>query len=122
MTTRFSKKKLAEAQEKKARSGIVGGLLSRKHQKMGDAPSGVPVVTPCSAHSLAKRPPSPTSSLEVIVSLEGGVRRKSVSKSFWDNPDAAVLKEREALSVDDLNPLMVKSSSDVMSSHIQKLL
>ena len=121
MTTRFSKKKLAEAQEKKARSGIVGGLLSRKHQKMGDAPSRVPVVTPCSAHSLAKRPSSPTSSLEVIVSLEGGVRRKSVSKYFWDNLDAAVLKAREALSVDDLNPLMVKSSSDVMSSHIQKL-
>ena len=88
---------------------------------MGDAPSGVPVVTPPSAHSIAKCPPSPTSSLEVIVSSEGGARRKSVSKSFWDDADAVALKVHEALSMDDLNPLMVKSSSDVMSSYIQKL-
>ena len=121
MTTRFSKQKLIEAQEKKARSGTIGGLLSRKRYKMGDAPSGVPVVTPPSAHSPAKHPPSPISSLEVIVSLEGGARRKSVSKYFWDDTDTAALKAHEALSMDDLNPLMVKSSSDVMSSHIQKL-
>ena len=88
---------------------------------MGDAPSEVPVVTSPFAHSAAKRPPSPTSSLEVIVSSEGGARRKSVSKSFWDDVDAVALKAHEALSMDDLNPLMVKSSSDVMSSHIQKL-
>ena len=121
MTTRFSKQKFVEAQEKKATSGIVGGFLSRKRQKVGDAPSGVPVVTPPFAHSPIKRPPSPTLSLEVIVSSEGGARRKSVSKSFWDNTDAVTLKAYEALSMDDLNPLMVKSSSDVMSSHIQKL-
>ena len=121
MTTRFSKQKLVEAQEKKARSGIVGGFLSRKRQKVGDAPSGVPVVTSPSAHSPAKCPSSPTLSLEVIVSLEGGARRKSISKSFWDDVDAAVLKAHGALSMDDLNPLMVKLSSDVMLSHIQKL-
>nr|POE70521.1 hypothetical protein CFP56_22921 [Quercus suber] len=78
--TRFSKQKLAEAQEKKAKSDIVGGLLSRK---------------------------------------QGGARRKFVSKpfppTFWDDTDAAALKVYEALSVDDLNPLMVKLSSDVMS-------
>ena len=88
---------------------------------MGNAPSEVPVVTPPSAHSAAKRPPSSTSSLEVIVSSEGGARRKSVSKSFWDDVNAVALKAHEVLSMDDLNPLMVKSSSDVMSSHIQKL-
>ena len=71
MTTRFSKQKLVKAQEKKARSGIVGGFLSRKRQKMGDAPSVVPVVTPPFAHSPIKRPPSPTLSLEVIISSEG---------------------------------------------------
>ena len=120
MTTRFSKQKLVEAQEKKARSGIVGGFLSRKHQKVGDAPSGVLVVTPPFAHSPVKRPPSPTSSLEVIVSSKGGAGRKFVSKSFWDDIDAVALKAYEALSVDDLNPLMSKSSRDVMSSHIQK--
>ena len=63
MTTRFSKQKLVETQEKKARSGIVGGFLSRKRQKVGDAPSRVPVVTPPFAHSPIKRPPSPTLSL-----------------------------------------------------------
>ena len=31
------------------------------------------------------------------------------------------LKAHEALSVDALSPLMAKSSSEVMSSHIQKL-
>ena len=88
---------------------------------MGNAPSGVLVVTPPSAHSAAKRPPSPTSSIEVIVSTEGCTRRRSISKSFWDDANAVALKAHEALSMDDLNPLMVKSSSDVMSSHIQKL-
>ena len=46
---------------------------------------------------------------------------KSFLPSFWDNVDAAALKAYEVLSVDDLNPLMVKSSSKVMSSHIQRL-
>ena len=59
---------------------------------MGDAPSGVPMVTLPFAHSPIKRPPSPTLSLEVIVSSEGGARRKSVSKSFWDDTDTAALK------------------------------
>ena len=78
-----------------------------------------------SAQSLAKRPPSPTSSLKVIVSLEASARRKSISKpfppTFWDDVDTTTLKAHEALLVGDLNPPMVKSSSDVMSSHIQKL-
>ena len=46
---------------------------------------------------------------------------KSFLPSFWDNVDAAALKAYEVLSVDDLNPLMVKSSSEVMSSQIQRL-
>ena len=88
---------------------------------MGDTPSEVPVVTPPFAHSPVKRPPSPTSSLEVIVSSEGGAGRKSVSKSFQDDANATALKAYGVLSMDYLNPLMVKLSSDVMSSHIQKL-
>ena len=32
------------------------------------------------------------------------------------------LKAHEALFVDDLSPLMAKSSSEMMSSHIQKLM
>ena len=31
MTTRFSKEKLAEVQEKKAKAGLTGGLLTRKY-------------------------------------------------------------------------------------------
>ena len=46
---------------------------------------------------------------------------KSFLPTFWDEPDATALKAHEALSMDDLNPLMVKSSDEVMSSHIQKL-
>ena len=53
MTTRFSKQKLAEAQEKKARGGLISGLLSRKHLKVGDASKDDPVVTLPFAHSSA---------------------------------------------------------------------
>ena len=84
-------------------------------------------MTPPSAHSLAKHPASPTSSLEVITSAreETKKKKKVASKSFlptfWDDIDAVALKAYEALSMDDLSPLMAKSSSEVMSSHIQKL-
>nr|POF19810.1 hypothetical protein CFP56_24806 [Quercus suber] len=102
MTTRFSKQKLAEAQKKKAKGGLVSYLLSKKHSKMGDISKEDPVITPSPTNSPAKRPASPTSSLE-------------------DDVNVATLKAYEALSVDDLSPLMAKSSSKVMSSHIQKL-
>ena len=68
MTTTFSKQKLAEAQEKKAKGGLVSGLISRKRSKVGDLSKENFVVTPPSAHSLAKCPASLTSSLEVIAS------------------------------------------------------
>ena len=121
MTTKFSKQKLAEAQEKKAK----GGLLSRKCTKVVSKDD--PVVTPPFAHSPAKHTASPASSLEVIASTreETKKKKKVASKSllptFWDDVNAAALKAHEALSMDDLSPLMVKSSSEVMSSHIQKL-
>ena len=44
MTTRFSKQKLAKAQDKKAKGGIVSGLLSKKCSKMGDVSKEDPVV------------------------------------------------------------------------------
>nr|POF24448.1 hypothetical protein CFP56_10665 [Quercus suber] len=54
-----------------------------------------------------------------------GRRRKVGGKSFlptlWDNADVAALKAHEAFSMDDLSPLMARSSSEVMSPHIQKL-
>nr|POF21224.1 hypothetical protein CFP56_27003 [Quercus suber] len=46
---------------------------------------------------------------------------KSFLPTFWDDTDVVALKAHDALSVDDLSPLMAKSSSEVMSSHIQKL-
>ena len=66
MTTKFSKQKLAEAQEKKAKGGLVSGLISRKRSKVGDLSKENFVVTPPFAHSPAKCPASLTSSLEVI--------------------------------------------------------
>ena len=125
MTTRFSKKKLVKAQEKKAKGGFVSGLLSKK--KTGDASKKDSVVIPPPAYSLAKRPASPTSSLEMIASGGDEVRKKkkvggrSFIPTFWDDVDATALKACEALSMEDLNPLMAKSSNEVMSSHIQKL-
>ena len=85
------------------------------------------MITPSSAYSLAKRLASPISSLEVIAfAREETKNKKKVGSksflcSFWDDADAAALKAYEALSVDDRSPLMAKSSSEVMSSHIQKL-
>ena len=127
MMTRFSKQKLAKAQEKKAKGGLINGLLSRKCSKVGDVSKDDPIMTPPSIHSPAKRPTSPTSSLKVIASAgeetkkKKKVASKSFLSSFWDDANVATLKAYEALSVDNLSPLMAKLSSEVMSSHIQKL-
>ena len=125
MTTKFSKKTLAEAQEKKAKGGTVNGLFSKK--KVGDVVKKDPIITPSPTHSPTKRLASPTSSLEMISSSGKEIRKKekasgkSFLPTFWDDTNAATLKVHEALSMDDLGPLMVKSSSEVMPSHIHKL-
>ena len=60
----------------------------------------------------------------MIASSEEEIRKKKKSggkyflPTFWDDSDATTLKAHEALSRDDLSPLMVKSSSEVMSSHV----
>ena len=124
MVTRFSKKKLVEAQEKKAKGGLISGLLSKKHSKVGGFSKNDPMVTPYSTHSLAKHLASPTLSLEVIsFAGEETKKKKKVGgklflPSFWDNANAVALKAHEALSVDDLNPLMAMLSSEVMPSQI----
>nr|POE66797.1 hypothetical protein CFP56_70758 [Quercus suber] len=99
MTAWFSKQKLVEAQEKKAKGSSVSGLLCKK--KMGDASRKDYVVIPPPAHSPTKRTASPTSSLKVVASSGE--------------------EAHEVLSVEDLSPLMAKLSNEVMSSHIQKL-
>ena len=68
---------------------------------------------------------SPTSSLEVIASIKEETKKKKVAGkssllTFWDDVNTATLKAHEALSMDDLSPLMAKLSREVMSSHIQK--
>nr|POF19809.1 hypothetical protein CFP56_24805 [Quercus suber] len=114
--------KLVEVQEKKAKGGIVSGLLSKK--KTGDVFKKDHVVTPSLAHSSAKRPASPMLSLKVIASVGEEVRKKkkvggkSFLPTFWDDVDAAALKAHEALSVDDLSPLMVKSSNEVLGESL----
>ena len=125
MTTRFSKQKLDEAQEKKANGGTVSGLLSKK--KTGDVSKKDSVTTIPHAHSPPKRPTSPTLLLEMIASGGEEIRKKkkasgkSFLPTFQDDADTAALKAHEALSVDDLSPLKAKSSSEVMLSYIQKL-
>nr|POF20612.1 hypothetical protein CFP56_74644 [Quercus suber] len=125
MTTRFSQQKLVEAQEIKAKGSSASGLLSKK--KTGDASQKDSAVIPPLAHSPAKCPASPTSSLEVVASGEEEVRKKkkvgdrSFLPTFWDDADTTTLNAHEVLSVEDLSPLMAKSSNEVMSSHIQNL-
>ena len=83
-------------------------------KKASDISKKDPMTTLPLAHSLAKRPTSPTSSLEMIASVGEEIRKKkkaggkSFLPTFWDDADAAALKAHEALSVDDLSPLMVK--------------
>ena len=81
MTTRFSKQKLAEAQEKKAKGGIVNGLLSKKN--MGEVSKKDPVVTHLPVPSLAKCLAFPTLSLEVIASIGEEVGKKVGGNLFF---------------------------------------
>ena len=45
MTTRFSEVKMVEIQEKKAKAGLTGGLLTRKCQRDCEPPKDNPMVT-----------------------------------------------------------------------------
>nr|POF09383.1 hypothetical protein CFP56_42416 [Quercus suber] len=67
MTTRFSKAKLVKAQEKKAKTSLSGGLLSRKHKRENEPSKDDVMVTSLVAKFQVRRPASPTSSLELIV-------------------------------------------------------
>ena len=99
--------------------------MSKK--KTGDVSKKDSVTTIPHAHSPPKRPTSPTLLLEMIAFGGEEIRKKKKASgkpflpTFWDGTDAAALKAHEALSVDDLSLLMAKSSSEVMLSHIQKL-
>nr|POF27439.1 hypothetical protein CFP56_08777 [Quercus suber] len=93
---------------------------STECSKTSDASKEDHVVTLAPAHSPAKGPASPTSSLEVIASSGEEFRKKkkvggkSFLSTFWDDADAIALKAHEVLFVDDLSPLMAKSSSKLL--------
>nr|POE57289.1 hypothetical protein CFP56_35148 [Quercus suber] len=90
---RFSKQKLTKAQEKKAKGGLVSGLLSRKRLK----------VIAFAREETKKK---------------NKVVGKSFLPSFWDDADVAALKAHTMLSMDDLSPLMVKSSSEALGESL----
>ena len=96
MTTRFSKQKLAKAQEKKAKGGLISGLLSKKRSKTSDVSKVDPIITPYPSHSPAKHLTSPTSSLEVISSTGEETKKKkkvggkSFLPTFYDDTNAIV--------------------------------
>lgn len=50
------------------------------------------------------------------------VKDKASKGSFWDDTGVAVLKAHEAISVDDLTPLGVRLSHELMSSHVHKVM
>ena len=126
MMTRFSKTKLTEAQEKKAKGGLSNGFLSRKRQRENELSKDNVVVTSSMAKFQDHRMALPTSSLELIVSFRGDSKAKAMSKvliaSFWEDAGTTMQKAHDAISVEDLEPLMGKPPSDLMSSHIHKLM
>ena len=71
---------------------------------------------------------SPTSSLELIISLRGGgsSKTKATSKvsitSFGKDTRTATQKAHDVISMEDLEPLMGKPSFELMSSHVYKLM
>nr|POE89514.1 hypothetical protein CFP56_50239 [Quercus suber] len=109
MITRFSKVNLAKIQEKKAKVGLTGGLLTRKHQRDSKLPKDDPMVTSPIAKAIPQRTSSPTSSLEPITPFDDASKPKGKDKaskdSFWDDVGSAMLKAHEVILVDNLSPL-----------------
>ena len=81
MTASFSKAKLAKAKEKKAKGGLSGGFLLRKHQRENEPSKDDVVVTSSVAKFQGCHTASPTSSLELIVSLSVALRLKPRARS-----------------------------------------
>nr|POE69869.1 hypothetical protein CFP56_29453 [Quercus suber] len=108
--------------EKKAKGGTVSGLLSKK--KTGDVSKKESVTSVPPSHLPVKRPTSPTSSLEMVAFGGEEIKKKkkasgkSFLPTFWDDADVAALKAHKALFVDDLNPLMAKSSGEALGESL----
>ncbi|XP_023902060.1 uncharacterized protein LOC136060988 [Quercus suber] len=91
-----------------------------------ETPKDDPILTSPIAKFVPQCPASPTSRLKLIASTDGGSKPKGKDKallgSFWDDAGVVVLKADEAISVDDLSPLGVRSSHELMSSHVHKVI
>ena len=81
MMTKFSKAKLAKIQEKKAKGDLTGSLLTRKCQRDTETPKDNPMVTSPVAKSVPQCLASPSSSLELIASTDGGSKAKGKDKA-----------------------------------------
>lgn len=105
---------------------MTGGLLTRKHHNDMETPKDNPMLTSPIAKFVPQCPTSPTSPLKLIAFTDGGSKPKGKDKallgSFWDNARVVVLKADEAISVDDLSPLGVRSSHELMSSRVHKVI
>ena len=126
MMTRFSKTKLTEAQEKKAKGGLSNGFLSSKRQRENELSKDDVVVTSSVAKFQGCHMASPTSSLELIISHKGGSKAKATSKvsiaSIWENVGIATQEVHDTIFVEDLEPLMGKPPFELMLSHVHKLM
>ena len=105
MKTIYSREKLVEIQEKKAKASLTGGLLTRKHQRDRKPLKDDPMVTSPVAKSQPQHPASNTSSLELTTPSDGGSRAKGKDKgqtgSFWEDVGVAILKAHKTISADD---------------------
>nr|POF14747.1 hypothetical protein CFP56_47355 [Quercus suber] len=99
MTTRFNMGKLAEVQEKKAKTSPKGSLLTRKHQRHIRLTKDDPMVTSPVTTSVPHCPTLPTSSLELITPSNESSKANGRDK-----------------------PLGVNSSHELMSSHVRKVM
>ena len=91
-----------------------------------ETPKDDPMVTSPITKSIPQCPASPTSSLELISSTDGGSKAKGKDKapssSFWDDAGVVVLKAHEAISINELSPLGMRQSHKLMLSHVHKVM
>ena len=73
------------------------------------------------AKVVPQRPSLSNSSLEVITDDAPKLKGKD-NGSFWDDVGTMVLKAHEVISVDDLTPLGVRLSYELMFSHVHKVM
>lgn len=84
------------------------------------------VASPTAASPVAQlalyHPSSPTLSLELITHSNEVIRTQGkdrvVHGALWDEMNVTVSKAHNAISIEDLKPLAIRTSQELMSSHI----